>query len=196
MARASLGLPRQQLGASSAFDQPAPAQSVGFDLYALLARDFHAQPYEHVHFPLAFHANYCGVKKRCFADRGLWLYDAHAHRCTAFRLAATAYAALNWTEQMQSAQQALLHALQPTLRNWTSSAGDAEERRRRFAERLEGRLVRFHRDATVFRLEGGALRPFDSMQSLLHAVGGQLHLEQVEVWHGGALHAVPIGKPI
>eukprot|EP01031_Cornospumella_fuschlensis_P040596 gene40596-49497_t len=194
MARASLGLPRQQLGASSALDPPA--KSLGFDLYALLARDFHAQPYEHVHFPLVFHANYCGVKKRCFADRGLWLYDAHAHRCAAFRLAATAYAALNWTEQMQSAQQALLHALQPTLRNWTSSAGDAEERRRRFAERLEGRLVRFHRDATVFRLEGGALRPFDSMQSLLHAVGGQLHLEQVEVWHGGALHAVPIGKPI
>lgn len=212
MAQLSLGISRAELRAlhsklngSSVFSrmQQYDAAAADFDLYSLLAHDFHTHPYPNVHFPLAFHANYCGVKQRCFADRRLWLYDSYTHGCSAFRLDQTAYATHNWTEQMQHAQQALLHALQHTLYNSSTSASkyspqsrDHLERRQFFAHKLDGLLVRFQKEATIFRMEGGLLRPFNNMQSLLHSLGGQLHIENIEVWHGSVLHGIPVGKAI
>jgi hypothetical protein len=91
------------------------------------ARDAAALP-----APVLVHANYCGVKSRCFGDRGLWLLPdgaganvninsgptAGAGACAAYDLRQTKYAEPLWRSELAAAEQDL-RALLADVRDGT-----------------------------------------------------------------------------
>jgi len=70
------------------------------------ARDAAALP-----APVLVHANYCGVKSRCFGDRGLWLLPDGGHNstsaCAAYDLRRTKFAEPLWRSELAAAEQDL-----------------------------------------------------------------------------------------
>lgn len=168
-------------------DNASSPQPLGFDLYDLLERDLTQELYPYVHYPAVFHANYCGNKRRCFEDRGLWLLTAK-QKCTSFDFQQTSYFRVNWTERVFSGQQALREGIAKLvgLNATTATASSLKKK-------LEGMVVRFPGQSTIYKVEEGHLRPFSSLQSFLYH---KYVLGDVVMWSNEVLWVLPFGKPL
>jgi hypothetical protein len=108
------------------------------------ARDAAALP-----APVLVHANYCGVKSRCFGDRGLWLLPDGGHNstsaCAAYDLRRTKFAEPLWRSELAAAEQDLRALL---------------------ADVPDGTVLQFRRFPAVYIKDGGTLRPVPNTDTL------------------------------